>query len=445
MTARCLIIAHGHPELSAGGAERAAYAEFDQFRRGGKIIPLFVARAEPKQIGHSAPFRTMLGRADEILASPPSVDTLTLLSHDPRRLGELLDELVRLHAPTVAHVQHFAFWGVDVIDLLRRRGLRVILTLHEFLLMCHRDGQMLTTQQRLCRNAAPIACANCFPDISAGQFFVRKKIILKHMANVDSFIAPSEFLAERFISWGIDAAKVHVIDNPLDQQQIDQAIELAESRISSSSESMPRIKLGYFGQITPYKGLGVLLKAVEIVDHNHKGVVSLVINGAMAPGLSNATREEIEASLRRLRHVIEWRGPYDPSETLSLMRQVDTVVVPSIWWENSPVVIQEARLAMRPVLCSDIGGMREKAVGVEGSRLFRTGSAQDLAAQILAIIDSEAELSVETRLKKERERLNAGLKVHRQALTALTQLVASPSPSSSKKGLYDPPPRNWTV
>ncbi len=385
MTTRCLILAHGHADLSAGGAERAAYAEFDQFRRGGTIIPLLVARAEPRQIGHSAPFRTMLGRGDEILASPPSVDPLTLLSHDTRRLAELLDEIVRLHSPTVVHVQHFAFWGIDVLELLRRRGLRVIVTLHEFLLLCHRDGQMITTQQRLCRTAAPTACASCFPHISVGQFFVRKKIILKHLANVDAFIAPSQFLAERFVTWGIDAAKMHVIENPLDQRHIDQAIEFARIRGSESAEIAKPIKLGYFGQITPQKGLDVLLKAVEFVDRNRKGVVSLVINGAMTPGLPDATRHEIEAALRRLRHVIEWRGAYEVNETLNLMRQVDWVVVPSIWWENSPVVIQEARLAMRPVLCSDIGGMREKAAEVEGSRLFRPDLRRTLQQQSLLL------------------------------------------------------------
>jgi glycosyltransferase involved in cell wall biosynthesis len=42
------------------------------------------------------------------------------------------------------------------------------------------------------------------------------------------------------------------------------------------------------------------------------------------------------------------------------MSACDWIVVPSIWWENSPVVIQEARLAARPLIVSNIGGMAEK-------------------------------------------------------------------------------------
>ena len=45
------------------------------------------------------------------------------------------------------------------------------------------------------------------------------------------------------------------------------------------------------------------------------------------------------------------------------MRQADWIVVPSIWWENAPLVILEARAAGRPVICSGIGGMAELVDG----------------------------------------------------------------------------------
>jgi glycosyltransferase involved in cell wall biosynthesis len=64
------------------------------------------------------------------------------------------------------------------------------------------------------------------------------------------------------------------------------------------------------------------------------------------------------------------------------MRGVDAVVVPSIWWENSPVVIQEAFRNRRPVICSDIGGMAEKVRdGIDGLH-FPVGDALALARLI---------------------------------------------------------------
>jgi len=53
------------------------------------------------------------------------------------------------------------------------------------------------------------------------------------------------------------------------------------------------------------------------------------------------------------------------------MAAVDWVVVPSIWWENSPLVIQEAFAHGRPVICSDIGGMAEKVAHEKNGLHFR--------------------------------------------------------------------------
>ena len=61
------------------------------------------------------------------------------------------------------------------------------------------------------------------------------------------------------------------------------------------------------------------------------------------------------------------------------MEEVDWVIVPSIWWENSPLVIQEAFMYGRPVICSDIGGMAEKVTdGVNGLH-FRRADPDSLA------------------------------------------------------------------
>ena len=75
-------------------------------------------------------------------------------------------------------------------------------------------------------------------------------------------------------------------------------------------------------------------------------------------------------------------GRYQPGEIGRLMEKLDWVVIPSIWWENSPLVIQEAFMHGRPVICSDSGGMAEKVIdGVNGLH-FRTGDAQSLADTI---------------------------------------------------------------
>ena len=64
------------------------------------------------------------------------------------------------------------------------------------------------------------------------------------------------------------------------------------------------------------------------------------------------------------------------------MADIDWVVVPSRWWENSPLVIQEAFMHKRPVVCSRIGGMAEKVTdGVDGIH-FTKSNAGELADKI---------------------------------------------------------------
>ena len=75
-------------------------------------------------------------------------------------------------------------------------------------------------------------------------------------------------------------------------------------------------------------------------------------------------------------------GRYGHDKLPALMAAVDWVVVPSIWWENSPLVIQEAFAFGRPVICSDIGGMAEKVDdGVNGLH-FRARDVESLATAI---------------------------------------------------------------
>jgi glycosyltransferase involved in cell wall biosynthesis len=86
------------------------------------------------------------------------------------------------------------------------------------------------------------------------------------------------------------------------------------------------------------------------------------------------------------------------------MARIDWVVVPSIWWENSPLVIQEAFLHGRPVICSDIGGMAEKVADDIDGLHFRRGDAEHLATVMQRAVEAPGLW----------ERLRAGIRpVHR--------------------------------
>lgn len=78
------------------------------------------------------------------------------------------------------------------------------------------------------------------------------------------------------------------------------------------------------------------------------------------------------------------RGGYPNGQFTALMAACDAVVVPSIWWENAPVVLREAAAACIPVIGADLGGLGESLRGMLGDILF---SARDPVALAQAILD----------------------------------------------------------
>ncbi len=464
---RVLVVSHAHPDLSAGGAERAAYSLFDHLRAAPGVDQVaFLARALPDQIGHSAAIGAFRGRPDELLASPPPLDPFTHGTSDYTRLEEIVRAVMTRFRPDVVHVHHFAFWGVELFEILKRYGARVVFTMHEFIPICHRQGQMLKTNGRLCTVSSSAECAACFPAHTPGQFFLREKMFKAFMAHVDHFVSPSRFLKDRFVAWGLAPERVSVIENPLSREvlataeviraraqaaaqaaaQADAAapqerrrrsdgeapaprereLEMAgadarsaavapafdrrggDARSSQSEDDLRRIvgrragdgggmveyrprqprrrtRIGFFGQVNPYKGIDVLLEAVGLLEDEDRLRLSIGLHGANLDMQEPWFREKIERLLEPVRDVVSFRGPYQNDRVLDLMSQYDWIIVPSIWWENSPVVIQEALAIGKPVLCSRIGGMAEKVEdGVTGAT-FEAGSASDLAAKLMGL------------------------------------------------------------
>lgn len=140
-----------------------------------------------------------------------------------------------------------------------------------------------------------------------------------------------------------------------------------------------RNRFGFFGQVTEFKGLHIVLDAIARVPRRVWGDASLCIFGGNLENQPAAFREKFSALMTAAGTRARFFGSYRAEELPRLMGQVDWTIVPSIWWENSPLVIQEAFLHRRPPIVSDIGGMAEKvAHGVNGLQ-FRAASPEDLA------------------------------------------------------------------
>lgn len=372
---RVLIISHGHPEFSIGGAEVASYNLHTGLNTLGGIESHYLARIGPPVVRHrDTAFLSLRQKARELLFFTNDYDHFRLSN---RRLEDLEGDLARYLRdlkPDVVHFHHFMGLGLECLYLVRKLfpHVPIILTLHEYLAICHHHGQMLKTSRgSLCQRASPAECNLCFPSIPPGDFLKREVFIKTFFDLVDQFISPSDFLIDRFVEWGIPRNKLLMLENGL--------------RIETIAPPRPlgrngrRNRFAFFGQITRFKGVHVLLDAVARVPEAVWGDDStLSIFGGNLENQPESFQAEFQSLVEAAGRRVRFYGSYRASELAGLMRDIDWVVVPSIWWENSPLVIQEAFAHGRPVICSNIGGMAEKVrPNIDGLH-FRAGSAEDL-------------------------------------------------------------------
>jgi glycosyltransferase involved in cell wall biosynthesis len=79
---------------------------------------------------------------------------------------------------------------------------------------------------------------------------------------------------------------------------------------------------------------------------------------------------------------VRFHGAYAPEDVPALLARTDVLVVPSIWYENSPLTVHEARIAGVPVVASGHGGLLELVEHEVDGLLFRPGSAASLRATL---------------------------------------------------------------
>lgn len=315
------------------------------------------------------------------------------LYDDPRMeapIARVLDEV----APDVIHVQSLVYLGLGLLRVAEARSIPAAMTLHEYFLTCARGGLRLDLTGRLCQPIDFGACAECLapfpieraryadgaeaPDAELGdlRFFaraarVRLARMLQGTRSVRRFVAPSRFLRDRLVADGLPAERVVVADYGFPGVP---AVPRAPRQAGDP------LRFGYLGTLSSYKGVEVLVEAYARLS---PGMATLRIKGDptwfpdfMAPLLAR----------QALLEGLQFEGPIAPAEAPRFLAEIDVLVVPSLWFENSPLTMHEAFQCGVPVIATDLGGMRE-LLAEGGGLLFRRGDAADLAACMRRIIE----------------------------------------------------------
>jgi glycosyltransferase involved in cell wall biosynthesis len=384
---RVLYLVHGHEQFSVGGAENAAFALFRESQKYAEIESWIIAAVHTSKgvLAHGE-LRSVEGTDREYLIGTSCEwfrFTNANISSMRRSLKRLLDHI----KPEIIHLQHYINFGIDVIPLLQSicPQAKIVVTLHEYLALCMHNGQMVTKGQlKLCEKATPLACSICFPEHSGSSLFLRHHYIKTILESSDALVSPSQFLIQRYRDCEIDHENFRMIENGLPNYF---NLEERSSYFKTYSETLNRF--AYFGQLNQYKGVLLLLKAAQLLQQANAKDFVLNIYGANLEGQPADFQAEFKRLHDKVSDFVFLRGSYRQTELKALMLENDWSIVPSIWWENSPVVIQESFFYGRPVIGSDIGGTAEKAQG-RGGLIFTARSEVSLATQIEMAIKNSA-------------------------------------------------------
>ncbi len=204
----------------------------------------------------------------------------------------------------------------------------------------------------------------------------RRNWVRRVFDDVDLFISPSKFLREFFIRHGLPDDKIIFSDNGFLLPDVEMKNEV----------KFP-LRFGYIGTWIPSKGVDLALKAFQDVQ---PGKARLIVYGFF-PGYDGF--EHYEDELKSLAgSAVEFKGKYGPDEVYEILQEMDCLIMPSIWWENSPMTIHEAFASRVPVITADVGGMAEQ-ISEGGGMTFEHRNPRSLQTVIHKIIENPSLLS----------------------------------------------------
>jgi glycosyltransferase involved in cell wall biosynthesis len=201
-------------------------------------------------------------------------------------------------------------------------------------------------------------------------FLIRHAKVRNALLKLELLISPSAFLREEFVTrFGIPAEKIVHSSNGMDLLAL-------ERREKTEAE---RLRFGFVGGVMKAKGVHVLVEAFLLAAAKRNDI-ELHIHG----GASRWSREYLESLIARAagNDRVRFHGPFDNRRIAEVLSGVDVLVVPSIWYENAPLTLNEALITGTPVITSDSGGMAEFVRTFRHGTTFRLGDPADLARVI---------------------------------------------------------------
>lgn len=269
--------------------------------------------------------------------------------------------------PDIAHIHNmYHHISPSILPEIKKRGIPIVMTLHDYKLICpnytmfhhgavHEEdagGWYLS-----CIGNACMKDSRLYSALGALEMIIHHKLWRVYKKYVDYFISPSEFLIHKCVQFGWPRKKFVHIPHPA----------FVSSALHNGEDGDYVL---YSGRLSEEKGLRVLLDAAKITPDVPYRIVG-----------SGPLEAELRARIQHERISNVFLTGFKTGKALEHeISQARMVVVPSIWYENYPLSILEAKAAGKLVIGSSIGGIPEM---LDKRFLFPAGNAKKLAEKIM--------------------------------------------------------------
>jgi len=284
-------------------------------------------------------------------------------STDARRR---LRAMIRDFKPDVTHVRNiYHHLSPSILWELKKQGIPVLYHLNDFKLLC--PSYNMVSQGHACESCKggkfwKALTAECYPGLGNRATLAAEAYVHRWLGTyrkcVDLFLAPSEFVRDKFVEYGWDANRFEVLPH---FQQV--------SPIERPADGAPML---YVGRLSAEKGVDDLVRAMRRLPH-----LRLVVAG---DGPHRAALQQLASSLGL--ENVEFVGQVSPSKRDDLISASRFTVLPSHAYETLGKTILESYALGRAVVASDTGSRRELVRNGETGLLYRCGDVDELAKAI---------------------------------------------------------------
>jgi glycosyltransferase involved in cell wall biosynthesis len=348
-----------------GGAE-VVFLEQNRLLEGigWQVVPFAMRHPDnlPTPWSSYFPDEIELGRGYGLGASLLRAQRVIFSLQARRKMRDLLERV----RPRIAHAHNvYHHLSPSVLPLLRKRGIPVVMTVHDLKLACPAYTMMAGKEPcERCRGGRihNVMVHRCIKGSLALSGLIMLETFVHRLlriydANVSRFIVPSRFMLEKLAEWGWARDRFAYIPNFVDVERFRPDGPIGERFV-------------YCGRLQELKGVETLVRAAALAK------VPLTIIGSGPEDIRLRQLSE------RLSADVKFLGRRSKEEVAEIVGSARAAVIPSECYENAPLALLEAYAAGRPVIGARIAGIPELVREGETGMLFPPRNVEALAAAL---------------------------------------------------------------